>query len=112
MIETPVRLPRRPRVSRWLPSLLLFALPAAAGGQGVTTGAIAGIVTDSAGGPVADGNVVAIHVPTGTQYRAVTRSSGAYALPNVRIGGPYTVTASFIGFRAQARENLFVTLGE
>jgi hypothetical protein len=103
---------RRPLVPRWLPSILLLALPAFAGAQGVTTGAIAGIVTDSAGEPVSGGNVVAVHVPTGTQYRAVTRGGGAYALPNVRVGGPYTVTASFIGFRAQARENVFVTLGE
>jgi hypothetical protein len=98
---------------RWLLSLFLLAAPAAAaGGQGVTTGAIAGIVADSAGQPVADVTVVAVHVPSGTRYGAVTRGGGAYALPNLRVGGPYTVTASFIGFRAQARENVFVTLGE
>src|SRR5688500_10945432 len=96
----------------WLLSLAVLVPSASSGAQGVTTGAIAGIVTDSAALPVVDGNVVAVHVPTGTQYRAVTRSSGAYALPNLRVGGPYTVTASYIGFRAQVRENVFVTLGE
>ena len=107
-----MRITRRFGSCWWLlwPAMLLP--PASSGAQGVTTGAIAGIVTDSAAMPVVDGNVVAVHLPTGTQYRAVTRSSGAYALPNLRVGGPYTVTASYIGFRAQVRENVFVTLGE
>ena len=113
--EAPVRISCRSGSCWWLLSLsaLAFLVPSgSSGAQGVTTGAIAGIVTDSAAMPVVDGNVVAVHVPTGTRYHAVTRSSGAYALPNVRVGGPYTVTAAYIGFRAQVRENVFVTLGE
>jgi hypothetical protein len=62
--------------------------------QGVTTGNLAGIVTDSTGIPIVDANIVAVHVPSGTQYRAVARGSGAYSLPNLRIGGPYRITAS------------------
>jgi carboxypeptidase family protein len=116
MPEDLVRIPRR---TRWLllplVSLLLLAalypLPAARA-QGVTTGNLAGIITDSAGVPVANANVVAMHLPTGTQYRAVARNSGAYSLPNVRVGGPYRVTASFIGFQPGTRENVFAALGE
>ena len=107
-----MRIPRRVGIGYCLWSFTVVGLPMAADAQGVTTGAIAGIVTDSAGAPVVEGNVVAVHVPTGTQYRALTRSSGAYSLPNVRVGGPYRVTASYIGFRAEARDNVFVSLGE
>jgi hypothetical protein len=112
-----VRIPRRPRTlsvpaACALTLLAVLRPPSAALAQGVTTGNLAGIVTDSSGVPVANANVVAVHVPSGTQYRAVTRGSGAYALPNVRVGGPYRVTASFLGFQPGTRENVFAALGE
>src|SRR5687768_14628498 len=85
------------RSPAWLSRLLLlgFAFPAVLSAQGVTTGAVAGFATDSSGIPIVNANVVAVHVPSGTQYRAVARGSGAYTLPNLRVGGPYRVTASF-----------------
>src|SRR5688572_20091370 len=116
MTENLVRIPRRAGwlLSPLVPLLLLAILcpPPAARAQGVTTGNLAGIVTDSGGIPVANANVVAVHVPSGTQYRAITRGSGAYTLPNVRVGGPYRVTAAFLGFQPGTRENVFAALGE
>jgi hypothetical protein len=112
MPEDLVRIPRRALFRSSLIPLLVLALPTLVRAQGVTTGNLAGLVTDSAGVPIVDANVVAVHVPSGTQYRAVTRNSGAYSLPNVRVGGPYRVTASFIGFQPGTRENVFAALGE
>jgi hypothetical protein len=80
--------------------------------QGVTTSALTGLVTSQDGTPVADATVTAQHVPSGTQYRAVARSGGAYSLPNLRVGGPYTVTATFIGFQPKTEENVFLSLGQ
>jgi hypothetical protein len=99
---------------RCRPLLLLLGLgaPRLLPAQGVTTGAVSGFVTDSAGQPIQNANVVALHVPTGTQYRATARGSGAYSLPNLRIGGPYRVTASFLGYQPGTRQNVSVTLGE
>jgi len=85
------------------------ALPA----QGVTTAAVNGIVTDSsAGTPISGATVVAVHLPSGTQYRAISRSSGAYTLPNMRVGGPYRVTATFLGYQPSPTEDVFLSLGE
>src|SRR5918999_2503596 len=116
MTEDPVRTPRRAAtfgiVAVALTVFSALCPPPSARSQGVTTGTLAGIVTDSAGIPVANANVVAVHVPTSTQYRAITRGSGAYTLPNVRVGGPYRVTVSFIGFQPGTRENVFAALGE
>jgi hypothetical protein len=80
--------------------------------QGVTTSAITGFVISQDGAPVVDATITAQHVPSGTQYRAVARSGGAYSLPNLRVGGPYTVTATFIGFQPQTEENVFLSLGQ
>lgn len=93
-------------------ALAALVIPASLDAQGVTTGAVAGFATDSGGNPIGNATIVALHVPSGTQYRAVARTSGAYALPNLRVGGPYRVTATSIGFQPDARENVFVALGE
>src|SRR5206468_8660467 len=119
MIGGPVfRFPSPCFRSRWslrgrlfLPALLSL-VPAFARAQGVTTGAVAGIVTNDAGAPLANVTIVATHVPSGTQYRALSRGSGAFTLPNVRVGGPYTLKTTLLGFEPGTRENLFVALGE
>lgn len=92
--------------------LLVLAAPLAVSAQGVTTGALTGFVTDSGGAPLALATIIAVHVPSGTQYRASTRSSGAYSLPNLRVGAPYRVTATFLGYRPVTRDNVAVALGE
>jgi hypothetical protein len=95
--------------------LLLAALaggPSVAGAQGVTTGALSGFVTDSAGVPLPNATVVATHLPSGTTYRAVVRGGGAYSLPNLRVGAPYRVTATHLGFQPGRRDNVSVALGE
>ena len=94
-------------------ALLSAAIPHGLSAQGVTTATLSGVVTDSATGTPVDGaTVVAVHVPSGTQYRALARSSGAYTLPNVRIGGPYRVTATFLGYQPRTTDNIFLNLGE
>ncbi len=87
-------------------------IPAVLRGQGVTTAAMNGVVTDQAGAPLADVNVVAVHVPSGTQYRAVTRVGGTYNVPNMRVGGPYRVTATRIGYRSHTQEDVSLALGQ
>ncbi len=85
-----------------------------ASAQSITTGSISGIVTDGQK-PVPGANVTAIHEPSGTSYQAVTRADGRFVIPNMRVGGPYTVTASYGGtgsaFTPQTLENITVFLG-
>ncbi|MDX5437168.1 MAG: carboxypeptidase-like regulatory domain-containing protein, partial [Pontibacter sp.] len=91
--------------------LMLLASYAAVA-QGVTTASIRGTVVDAKGEGLPGVNVVAIHVPTGTQYGTSTRVDGKYNLPNLRVGGPYTVMASYIGFETQKLEGLSLVLGQ
>jgi hypothetical protein len=97
------------------PVLLLCTaalLPSRLLGQGVTTAAINGLITSQDGSSLADANVAAVHVPSGTQYRAVARTGGIYSLLNLRVGGPYRVTATAIGFQPRTEENVFLSLNE
>lgn len=92
-------------------ALCAFAWPISqAAAQGVTTGAVTGVVTGPQG-PVSGVSVLAVHVPSGSQYGALTRADGRYTIPNMRVGGPYRISVSHIGFSAAPRENVTVTLG-
>ena len=88
-----------------------FAAPATYG-QGVTTAALSGSVTDHAGSALAGATVVALHVPSGTAYGTVANADGLYNLPNLRVGGPYTVTVSFIGFQTRTEEGVYLNLAQ
>lgn len=91
---------------------LLLLAPAAAMAQGTTTASLTGTVTDATGEPIPGANVIAVHVPSGTEYGAATQLDGRYSLRGLRVGGPYTVTARFIGYRSVAVSNLQLTLGQ
>jgi hypothetical protein len=80
--------------------------------QGVTTGSIGGRVTSAQSGESMMGaRVRAVHMPSGTAYQAVVRPDGRYLIPSVRVGGPYTVTVSRIGFAPKSQSEVFVQLG-
>lgn len=80
--------------------------------QGVTTGQISGIVTDRQGTGLPEAIVTALHVPSGTQYRGVSRNTGAYSIPGMRVGGPYRVSVMLIGYRPDVKNDVEVNLGQ
>ncbi len=90
-------------------SLLAFAQPAAA--QGVTTGTMSGVVKDAQGAVVPGVSIAVVHVPSGTTYEAVTQGDGRFFIDNMRVGGPYKVTATLAGFNTEVQEGLSVSLG-
>jgi hypothetical protein len=79
--------------------------------QGVTTGAITGIVADSQGAVVPGATVTAVHQASGTTYEAVTQADGRFVLAGARVGGPYRVTAMLTGFGTEIKDGVSVSLG-
>lgn len=100
------------RQGRLLLCSLVLLAPGSLQAQGVTTATINGLVSDAGGIPLPNAVVTAIHLPSRTTYRAVVRSGGAYTLANLRVGGPYRVTVTAIGFQARTEEDLFLNLAE
>src|SRR5580765_3833483 len=93
---------------------VLFALAASttpSAAQGVTTAAVTGVVKDAQGAVIPGATIVAVHVPSGTTYEAVTQSDGRFTLPGMRVGGPYKVTASLPGFTSEEKGGLALNLG-
>ncbi|OYT15087.1 MAG: TonB-dependent receptor, partial [Bacteroidetes bacterium 4572_77] len=78
--------------------------------QGVTTSSLRGVIVDDAGEAVPMANVLAVHTPSGTEYGTTTLQDGRFNIRNMRIGGPYTVTISFVGFQDVKEENIYLQL--
>ena len=79
--------------------------------QGITTAGISGRVLDNEKEPLPGANVIAMHIPSGTMYGTTTRVDGRFNIPGMRVGGPYKVTASYVGFRSQTFDNVYLNLG-
>ncbi len=90
--------------------LLLFATTCIFA-QGVTTAGVNGMITNQAGEALVGGNVVATHVPSGTVYGTMVGTEGFFTIPNMRVGGPYTVKASYIGYADYIETDIHLVLG-
>jgi hypothetical protein len=77
----------------------------------ITTSSISGVVVNEKKEVMVGASVVATHVPTGTTYKTVTNKTGAYVFPAVRVGGPFTVVASFVGYKNNQVADLSTNLG-
>lgn len=78
----------------------------------VTTSSIKGLILDETGEPLFGASVVAVHNPTGTKYGVASNIEGRYNLLNLRVGGPYTVTISYVGFKDKVYSDVYLTLGK
>ena len=93
-------------------SLLALFVSLPAYGQGVTTSSMRGTIIDNNGETLPGASVVAVHTPSGTQYGSAANLEGAFNLRGMRVGGPYTVTVSFVGYQTFTRNDIFLRLGE
>jgi hypothetical protein len=100
------------KLKRILPLLIAaFLLPVIMNAQ-VTTSSITGVVKSDKGEALEGATVKAIHTPSGTVYTTVSRNGGDFTIPNMRVGGPYTVQVTFVGYQTQEYKDLDLQLGE
>lgn len=78
----------------------------------VTTSNIKGVISDENNQPLPGATIVAVHTPTGTTYGTITNDDGRVNMLNLRIGGPYKITVSYIGFKSRELNNVFLDLGQ
>ena len=80
--------------------------------QGATTAGMNGRILDANGEALPGATVVAVHQPTGSQFGNVTDVNGNYRLANMNVGGPYTVSISFVGYETFQRAGIYLDLGQ
>lgn len=100
-----------PRVA--IPGLLVFSVLAAhrAAGQGETTSAISGQVTDQTGATLPKVEVVITAAETGLRRMTKTDEAGRFSFPQLR-PGVYDVEAELQGFERQRRAAVAAGLGQ
>jgi len=98
------------KLQRMMLLIMLVLLSVVAKSQ-ETTAEISGTILEGKS-PLQDVVVMAVHVPTGTKYATTSRSDGRYNLPNLKIGGPYTLTTAFVGLKSEKVTDIFLNLGQ
>ena len=78
----------------------------------VTTSSMNGQVKNSSGITLPGASITALHVPTGTTYRAASNKAGNFYFANMNPGGPYVITITYSGFQTITREAVSLDLGE
>ncbi len=91
----------------------LCLLTAGMMGQGSTSSSMSGKVIDqeTKEGLVAT-DVIVTHIPSGTVYGVSTDLEGFFRIPGMRVGGPYKVEISYVGYEAFVNEGIYLTLGQ
>ncbi|MCL2028670.1 MAG: carboxypeptidase regulatory-like domain-containing protein [Bacteroidales bacterium] len=77
----------------------------------VTTSVLSGNVSDG-GGALPGATITVTHLPTGTRTGAVADGRGDYRVLNLRPGGPYTISFSFVGYKTQEHHDIMLVLGD
>jgi len=97
---------------QFLLSFLIAVFAVVTGFSQVTTSKIEGLVVDENAEGLFGANVAVVHEPTGTVSGAMTLESGRFFIPNLRVGGPYKVTISYIGYRTIEYTDIYLDLGK
>src|SRR5687767_1814691 len=103
---------RLTRITMALCTALSAALATDSFAQGVTTGAVSGFVTDTAGNGIVGAQVEIRNRETGFTVRTISREGDRDYAQSPAHGAPYTVPARRLGFQPLSRDGLIVELGE
>jgi hypothetical protein len=90
--------------------LFTFATLTISYGQ-VTTSAISGTIKDASNEVLIGATIEAVHLPSGTSYGTSTDVDGTYRISGMRIGGPYSITVSYVGYATKTQSNVILNLG-
>lgn len=80
-------------------------------GQGYTSSSMSGTVA-SEDETLPGATVTAVHTPSGTTYGAITNDRGRFNFSNMRVGGPYEVKVTYVGFQERTFQNINLSLGQ
>ncbi|QEM12025.1 TonB-dependent receptor [Mucilaginibacter rubeus] len=91
-------------------TLIIIGVGGVANAQ-ITTSVLNGKVTDQKGATLPGVTITVLNTSTGTRYGAQTNAEGRFSVNNINPGGPYTVTATFIGYKKDEKSDLTLQLG-
>jgi Carboxypeptidase regulatory-like domain len=91
--------------------IAVFAIPFMMKAQ-VTTSSLSGVVKDDEGKPLSGASITATYTPSNIRYTAGTTAGGRFSISNMRSGGPYTITVTYVGHTAQSFDDVYLQLAD
>ena len=96
----------------FLATLIGLAVGFAPQAAAQTYAAVHGTVTDALGAVVPNASVTVLNTATGIKTAAQSDKSGYFILPQLQVGGPYTVTVSAPGFQNFVSSGLILNVND
>ena len=79
----------------------------------ITSSSLSGAIADpSTGEALIGASVIATHLPSGTKYSTTSTKKGVFTINDMRVGGPYKVVVSFVGFESVTFDDVILKLAE
>ena len=78
----------------------------------VTTATLSGKVKSADGKSLPGATIKVSYPEAGIKKTSVAQADGSFLIPNLRVGGPYSVIISFTGFAEKTEDNLYLELGQ
>jgi hypothetical protein len=91
--------------------IAMFAMPYVMKAQ-VTTSSLSGVVKDDEGKVLSGASITAIYTPSNIRYTAGTSTGGRFTISNMRSGGPYTITVTYVGHTPQSFDDVYLQLAD
>src|SRR3954469_6070881 len=76
-----------------------------------TSATLSGHITDTKGSLLNGATIVLKHIPTGTVANTQTNNKGLFYLTNLKPGGPYSITITYVGFKEVSLGDVNLGLG-
>ena len=99
------------RIQELLFTITLIILSATIASAQVTTATLGGLIKDSKGEPLQSVTVTVEFADAGIKQVVITKADGRFTVPNLRVGGPYTVTIEHVSYKKITTENVVLDLG-
>ena len=91
-------------------SLLSLFVTITSFGQ-ITSSTLSGVVKNEKGEKLVGATINVVHQPTGTKYGSSTNAQGGYIIPGARVGGPYIVKVTYVGYKVKEVSDINTSLG-
>jgi len=78
----------------------------------VTTATLSGIVKNNKNEALSNATVSVQFAEAGIHLDVLANAVGQFTIPNLRVGGPYKISASYTNYEAGSVDNVFLELGQ
>jgi hypothetical protein len=78
----------------------------------VTTATLSGSITNADGKPLSGATIKISYANAGINKSTISQNNGSYVVPNLKVGGPYSIMVTYTGYLSKTEDNIILELGQ